>query len=41
MGTPTLPSTSPYSEYAWLTKEEAREVVGDGAVWSRVEPLLN
>lgn len=42
MGTPTLPSTSPYSEYAWLTKDEAREVVGgEGEVWSRVGPLLN
>lgn len=42
MGTPALSSTSPYAEYAWLTKDEAREIVGaEGEVWRRVEPLLN
>lgn len=42
MGVPALPSTSPYAEYAWLTKDEAREIVGaEAEVWRRVEPLLN
>lgn len=43
-GSPALTSASPYSEYAWLTKEEIREVLGGetgGPVWSQVEPLLN
>lgn len=41
-GSPELTSESPYSEYAWLTKEEIRQALGDeGAVWNQVEPLLN
>lgn len=42
-GQPTLASSSPYSEYAWLTKPEIQRVMMGSAEteWVQVEPLLS